>query len=75
MTHGVDQKVDGLITSMGNTLATVREALEVADPNSPAAVNLNSALEELSAAARSIRILADYLERHPESLVHGKKGE
>jgi len=67
--------VDGLTASMEKTLATVRETLEVIDPNSPAAVNLNSALKELSAAARSIRILADYLEQHPESLVHGKKGE
>ena len=75
MTHGVDQKVDGLTMSMEKTLATVREAVEVIDPNSPAAVNFNSALQELAAAARSIRILAEYLEQHPESLVHGKKGE
>jgi len=32
-------------------------------------------LQELAAAARSIRILAEYLEQHPESLVHGKTGE
>jgi len=75
MTHGVDQKVDGLTTSMEKTLEAAREALEGVDPNSPAAVNLNSALKELAAAARSIRILADYLEQHPESLVHGKKSE
>jgi len=75
MTHDVDQKVDGLTTSMEKTLEAAREALEGVDPNSPAAVNLNSALKELAAAARSIRILADYLEQHPESLVHGKKSE
>jgi paraquat-inducible protein B len=32
----------------------------------------NRAMEELEAAARSVRILADYLERHPESLIKGK---
>jgi paraquat-inducible protein B len=32
-------------------------------------------LRELSRAARSVRVLADYLERHPESLIRGKKGE
>ena len=73
LTGGLDQKVDGLVTSMDNTLATVRKALQVADPNSPAVVNLNSALKELSAAARSIRALADYLEQHPEALVKGKQ--
>jgi paraquat-inducible protein B len=29
-------------------------------------------MEELEAAAQSVRILADYLERHPESLIKGK---
>jgi paraquat-inducible protein B len=29
-------------------------------------------LRELSAAARSVKGLADYLERHPEALIKGK---
>jgi len=33
---------------------------------------LNKTLQELSAAARSIRFMADYIERHPESLLRGK---
>jgi paraquat-inducible protein B len=33
---------------------------------------LVKALKEVSAAARSVRNLADYLERHPEALIHGK---
>jgi len=73
LTGGLDQTVDGLATSVDKTLATARKALRVADPNSPAAVNLNSTLKELSAAARSIRVLADYLEQHPEALVKGKQ--
>ena len=32
----------------------------------------NRAMEEVEAAARAIRILADYLERHPEALIKGK---
>ncbi len=32
-----------------------------------------TALEEVSRAARSVRILTDYLERHPEALLTGKK--
>jgi paraquat-inducible protein B len=73
LTAGLDRQVDALATGLDKTLVTVRKALQVADPNSPAAVNMNSALKELSAAARSIRILADYLEQHPEALVKGKK--
>ena len=72
LTYDVNQTVDSLATSTERTLAAARAALEVADPNSPTAVNLANTLEELAAAARSIRVLADYLEQHPESLVHGK---
>jgi paraquat-inducible protein B len=72
LTEGLDQRVKRLHLSVEKTLAKARSALELADPDSPAAVNLNSALEELAMAARSIRVLTDYLEQHPESLVHGK---
>jgi len=35
---------------------------------------LKTTLRELSAASRSIRAWADYLERHPEALIRGKGG-
>jgi len=35
--------------------------------------NLNDAIQELSDAARSIRSLSDYLSRHPEALLRGKR--
>ena len=31
-------------------------------------------MRELTSAARSIRLFADYLERHPEALLRGKTG-
>ncbi|MFZ1745422.1 MAG: MlaD family protein [Nitrospirales bacterium] len=71
-TEGLDRQVDTLMTNLDNTLVTVQKGLQQIDPNSPAAVNMNNALKELSAAARSIRVLADYLEQHPEALVKGK---
>jgi paraquat-inducible protein B len=71
-TEGLDRQVDTLMTNLDNTLVMVQKGIRQIDPNSPAAVNMNSALKELSAAARSIRVLADYLEQHPEALVKGK---
>ncbi len=71
-TEGLDRQVDTLVTNLDNTLVMVQKGLRQIDPNSPAAVNMNNALKELSAAARSIRVLADYLEQHPEALVKGK---
>jgi hypothetical protein len=44
--------------------------------NDPRSSNdLLRTLTELKDAARSIRVLADYLERHPESLLRGKPQE
>ena len=37
--------------------------------------NLNKALQDVSDAAKSLQNLTDYLERHPEALIKGKKGE
>lgn len=51
------------------TLSTVQN---VVAENSDLSYYLNQTLEELSGAARSIRVLADYLERHPDALLRGK---
>jgi len=36
---------------------------------------LNHLLQQGGGAARSLRILADYLEQHPEALLRGKPGQ
>jgi len=56
---------------MKTTLQTVNGFVE---PASPLSVRLNSTLEEISSAARSVRILADYLERNPAAIVRGRDG-
>jgi paraquat-inducible protein B len=43
--------------------------------DAPAQQELRDALQEITRAARSLRVLTDYLERHPESLIRGKTGE
>jgi paraquat-inducible protein B len=40
--------------------------------DAPLQNRLTTALEELAGAARALRVLADYLERHPESALFGK---
>jgi len=44
----------------------------LAGDNSPVRLELIKTLNEFSAAARSFRVLADYIENHPEALVRGK---
>ena len=43
-----------------------------ASPAAPSG-NLQHALDELSDAARAVRSLADYLDRHPEALLRGRR--
>jgi paraquat-inducible protein B len=43
--------------------------------NSEVRESLSETLREVATAAKSIRDLADYLERHPEALIKGKAGD
>jgi paraquat-inducible protein B len=58
------------------TLEQAQKSLAAAEKtlgtDSALPVKMKSALDEISAAARSLRLLLDYLERHPESLLQGK---
>ncbi|MDD2336417.1 MAG: MlaD family protein, partial [Geobacteraceae bacterium] len=55
--------------------ATLRNAGNVLSPDAPVHHDLRDTLQELSRAARSVRVLTDFLERHPESLIRGKRGD
>lgn len=44
-------------------------------PDAPAQQELRDALQEIARSARAIRLLADYLERNPETLLRGKNKE
>jgi paraquat-inducible protein B len=79
----LDQEAGPLIASLrqtsdaaGETVKQAQATLESADQligsDSEARHNLVNLLSELADAARSIRVLADYLERHPEALIQGK---
>jgi paraquat-inducible protein B len=57
------KEVQALLSATSGTLQS----------DSPLHVRLQAALEELSAAARSLRLMADYLERHPEAILRGKE--
>jgi paraquat-inducible protein B len=43
--------------------------------DAPGQQELRDALQEVARAARSLRVLTDYLERHPDALIRGKAGE
>lgn len=72
----VDQKtipdLSETLQQLDETLADIKATL---GSGSALSYNARSALDELRSAVRSIRALSEYLERNPEALIFGKKGE
>lgn len=59
------------------TLSQAQKSLEnldrnITNPNAPLQRGVDDTLQELQRAAQSLRVLADYLQAHPESLLRGK---
>jgi paraquat-inducible protein B len=58
--------------TMKEAEGTMIGARAVIDPDSPVFYELTKSLREISGAARSLRLLAGYLERNPRALIFGK---
>jgi len=63
--HDIDLAVQKAQTALDN----VHDGLQ---PDSPLVYRANQALENVSAAARSLRELGDYLQRNPSAIVRGR---
>jgi paraquat-inducible protein B len=69
----INEKTTPQITAvLTGAESTLEEARAMLATNSTTRTEINRLLLELGDAARSIRLLADYLEQHPESLIKGK---
>jgi paraquat-inducible protein B len=79
----VDKRLGPLTSSIEESFKAAHSALKQAEStlatvegmtgeSSSLRYELTNALKELSTAARAIRQLSDYLERHPEALLQGK---
>jgi paraquat-inducible protein B len=61
-----------LETTFREAQATLASLREIATTEGEIGNELYNALAEITAAARSIRVMSEYLERHPEALIKGK---
>jgi len=68
-------EVDTTLESARSALEQSQQTLQTFSGDSRLVTELDKTLRELTATARSFRQLSDYLERHPESLLRGKKGD
>ena len=72
------QRVDAeIVPEARATLAEVRQTLGAArqtlSADAPVQQDLREALHELAKTAQALRVLTDYLDRHPEALIRGKQ--
>lgn len=82
----IDKKIDPLISNVSKTSEVAQDALAgvqatlkqtektlaTFSEDSHMAYEMNKMIRELSAAARSMRSLSEYLEQHPDSIIKGK---
>jgi len=70
------ERLEATARDAGETLkegrVALRELRDTLAADSPLLYELTTSLKELSAAARAVRSLAEYLERNPSALVRGK---
>ena len=62
--------LEGALTQAHDSLARMEQVI---DPRSPTMGDLRRALQDMAAMAKSVKQLADYLERNPEALLRGKR--
>ena len=61
-------------TLSANTMMQNTDAA-LLSPDAPVQQELRDAMQEITRTARALRVLTDYLERHPEALLRGKPEE
>ncbi|HUO04872.1 MAG TPA: MlaD family protein [Candidatus Binataceae bacterium] len=75
----ISESLNHTLGDLDQTLMSARTTLDSANtivaPDSAQRVQLDKTLAEIERAARSVRVLADYLERHPEALLRGKEAK
>jgi paraquat-inducible protein B len=84
LVKGLGNKADKLEPGVRKALTTLQAVLErlksfsgnlkaVTSPDSTTAYDLQTTLREVSNAARSVRVLTDYLTRNPDALLRGRR--
>jgi paraquat-inducible protein B len=79
VTRDVEPDIKSLIKSLRDTADSAQSTLNTVQGlmgnTTPTGTDLPRLMRELTEAARSVRGLADYLDRHPEALLRGRKGD
>jgi paraquat-inducible protein B len=74
LTREADAQLGPLLRSLRESAGRADAVLASAGDMMSAGADVPKAIRELGNAARSLRVLSDYLEEHPEALLRGKAG-
>jgi paraquat-inducible protein B len=69
----LNQTAAGALSAIEGIRETLTAAQQLVTPSAPVGYELVKTLREFSETARSLRTLANYLERHPNALVFGRQ--
>jgi paraquat-inducible protein B len=77
LTRNINSRIEPLTaaatTTLNDTSRAMRAVASLTGDGSSTRHEIDRLLSEASRAARSLRTLTDYLERHPEALLQGKR--
>jgi paraquat-inducible protein B len=74
MTMKIEKTFDAAEAALVEAKKTLQGIEEFTAEDSALRYRLNTALDELARAARSLRVLSDYLEQYPDAMLRGKGG-
>jgi paraquat-inducible protein B len=69
----LNQTAEGALQAIDRLRETLTATQQLVTPSAPVGYELVKTLREFSETARSLRMLANYLERHPNALVFGRQ--
>ena len=70
----LDGKVaPGLQATLDDVRKTVRSSESILSSDAPLQQDVRKALQQMTRAAASLQLMADYIEQHPESIIRGKR--
>lgn len=72
----LDSKVaPGMQATLDDVRKTMQSTESILSSDAPMQQDVRRALQQMTRAAASLQLMADYIEQHPESIIRGKKAE
>ena len=72
----LDGKVaPGFQATLDDVRRTMQSSQSILSSDAPMQQDVRRALQQMTRAAASLQLMADYIEQHPESLIRGKTPE